>query len=93
MCGRYVRRAAKKAIADWFGVDPEHLPEFGPILRNIARRRFNLWCGFRQSRAKGRLFRCGGNSPFWARDARDGVKRINALAESIVTTATFVRLY
>ena len=27
--------------------------------------------------------------PFWARDARDGVKRINARAESIVTTASF----
>jgi hypothetical protein len=22
----------KKAMADWFGVDPEHLPEFGPSL-------------------------------------------------------------
>jgi putative SOS response-associated peptidase YedK len=27
--------------------------------------------------------------PFWARDARDGVKRINARAETIVTTASF----
>lgn len=26
---------------------------------------------------------------FWARDARDGVKRINARAESIVSTASF----
>jgi hypothetical protein len=29
MYGRYVRRATKKAIADWFGVRPEHLSEFG----------------------------------------------------------------
>jgi len=39
MCGRYVRRATKKAIADWFGVDPEHLPEFGPSF-NIAPQTF-----------------------------------------------------
>ena len=39
MCGRYVRRATKKAIADWFGVDPGHLPEFGPSF-NIAPQTF-----------------------------------------------------
>ncbi len=39
MCGRYARRATKKAIADWFGVDPEHLPEFGPSF-NIAPQTF-----------------------------------------------------
>ena len=39
MCGRYVRRATKKAIADWFGIDHEHLPEFGPSF-NIAPQTF-----------------------------------------------------
>jgi hypothetical protein len=39
MCGRYVRRATKKAITDWFGVDPEHLPKFGPSF-NIAPQTF-----------------------------------------------------
>jgi len=32
-------RATKKAIADWFGVAPEHLPEFGPSF-NIAPQTF-----------------------------------------------------
>jgi putative SOS response-associated peptidase YedK len=41
MCGRYFRRATKKAIADWFGVDPEHLPEFGSSF-NIAPQTFQL---------------------------------------------------
>lgn len=39
MCGHYVRRSTKKVIADSFGVDPEHLPEFGPSF-NIAPQTF-----------------------------------------------------
>ena len=39
MCGRYVRRAGKKGIADWFGIDPDDLPEFGPSF-NIAPQTF-----------------------------------------------------
>jgi hypothetical protein len=33
------RRATKKAIADWFGVDPEHLQKFGPSF-NISPQTF-----------------------------------------------------
>jgi len=89
MCGRYVRRATKKAIADWFAVDPEHLPEFGPSF-NIAPQTFQPVVRLSpESGEREIVLMRWGLVPFWARDARDGVKRINARAESIVTTASF----
>ncbi len=87
--GRYVRRATKKAIADRFGVDPEHLPEFGPSF-NIAPQTFQPVVRLSpESGEREIVLMRWGLVPFWARDARDGVKRINARAESIVTTASF----
>jgi putative SOS response-associated peptidase YedK len=89
MCGRYVRRATKNAIADWFGVDPEHLPEFGPSF-NIAPQTFQPVVRLSpESGEREIVLMRWGLVPFWARDTRDGVKRINARAESIVTTASF----
>lgn len=89
MCGRYVRRSTKKIIGDWFGVDPEHMPEFGPGF-NIAPQTFQPVV--RLSRETGEreivLMRWG-LVPFWSRDARDGAKRINARSESIATNASF----
>src|SRR5260370_27026909 len=78
MCGRYVRRATKKAIADWFGVDPEHLPEFGPSF-NIAPQTFQPVVRLAPETGEREIVLMRwGLVPFWARDARDGVKRINA---------------
>jgi putative SOS response-associated peptidase YedK len=78
MCGRYVRRATKKAIADWFGVDPEHLPEFGPSF-NIAPQTFQPVVRLSQETGDREIILMRwGLVPF-----------INARAESIVTTASF----
>jgi putative SOS response-associated peptidase YedK len=89
MCGRYVLRATKKAIADWFGADPEHLPEFGSSF-NIAPQTFQPVVRLSpESGEREIVLMRWGLAPFWARDARDGVKRINARAESIVITASF----
>jgi putative SOS response-associated peptidase YedK len=79
----------EKAIADWFGVDPEHLPEFGPSF-NIAPQTFRPVVRLSAETGEREIVLMPwGLVPFWARDARDGVKRINARAESIVTTASF----
>ncbi len=74
MCGRYVRRATKKATADWFGIDHEHLPEFGPSF-NIAPQTFQPVVRLSPNSGEREvvLMRWG-LVPFWARDARDGVK-------------------
>jgi putative SOS response-associated peptidase YedK len=89
MCGRHVRRATKKAIADWFGVDPQHLPELDPTF-NIAPQTFQLVVRLSPETGEREIVLMRwGLVPFWARDARDGVKRINARTESIVTTASF----
>jgi putative SOS response-associated peptidase YedK len=71
----------EEAIADWFGVDPEHLPEFGPSF-NIAPQTFQpvVRLSLESGEREIVLIRWG-LVPFWARDARDGVKRINARAE------------
>ena len=89
MCGRYIRRSTKKVIVDWFGVDPDHLPEFGPSF-NIAPQTFQPVVDSPPVTGEREvvLMRWG-LVPFWARDARAGVKRINARAESIATNASF----
>lgn len=89
MCGRYVRRSTKKVIADWFGVDPERLPEFAPSF-NIAPQTFQPVVRLSPDTDEREIVLMRwGLVPFWARDARDGVKRINARAESIATNASF----
>lgn len=76
-------------IADSFGVDPEHLPGFGPS-SNIAPQTFQPVVRLSpKSDEREIVLMRWGLVPFWARDARDGVKRINARAESIVTAASF----
>lgn len=89
MYGRYVRRSTKKVIADWFGVDPEHLPEFGTNF-NIAPQTFQPVVRLSSDTGEREIVLMRwGLVPFWARDAQDGVKRINARAESIATNASF----
>ena len=46
------RRATKKAVADWFDVDPEHVRSLGRV-STLHLRCLCLWCGSRKRRARG----------------------------------------
>ena len=83
MCGRYARRSTKKVIADWFGVDESSLPEFGPSF-NIAPQTFQPIVRLSPKTGEREIVMMRwGLVPSWAKDAKDGAKRINARAEGI----------
>ena len=81
MCGRFARRSTQQVLADWFGVDPEHLPWFAPSF-NVAPQ--STQPVVRLNRDSGRrefsLLRWG-LVPFWAKDPKFGYSTINARAE------------
>jgi putative SOS response-associated peptidase YedK len=89
MCGRYVRRSEKQRIAEHFAVHGPSLPEFGPSY-NIAPQTFQPV--IRLNRDTGEreivLMRWG-LVPYWSRDARIGLRTINAKAETITRAPAF----
>jgi len=89
MCGRYARRSTKKVLADWFGVDENSLPEFGPSF-NIAPQTFQPIVRLSPETGEREIIMMRwGLVPSWAKDARGGAKRINARAEGIAATPGF----
>jgi putative SOS response-associated peptidase YedK len=89
MCGRYVRRSEKQRIAEHFAVHGPSLPEFGPSY-NIAPQtyqpviRLNRDTGEREI-----ILMRWGLVPYWSRDARIGLRTINAKAETITRAPAF----
>jgi putative SOS response-associated peptidase YedK len=81
MCGRFARRSTQQVLADWFGVELEDMPWFGPTF-NVAPQsvqpvvRLNRDSGKREFA----LLRWG-LVPFWAKDAKFIYSTINARAE------------
>lgn len=89
MCGRYIRRGSAEKVAQWFDIQPEDLPVFGPSY-NIAPQstqpvvRLSVDTDGRELA----MMRWG-LIPFWSRDARIAYSTINAKAESIATSPAF----
>lgn len=89
MCGRYIRRGSAEKVAQWFDIQPEDLPVFGPSY-NVAPQstqpvvRLNV----DRNRQELALMRWG-LIPFWSRDAKIAYSTINAKAESIATSPAF----
>jgi putative SOS response-associated peptidase YedK len=85
MCGRFARRSTQEVLADWFGVELEDMPWFGPSY-NIAPQstqpvvRLNANTGKREFA----LMRWG-LIPYWAKDAKIGYSTINARAEDVAS--------
>ncbi len=81
MCGRFARRSTQEVLSDWFGVELEDMPWFGPSF-NIAPQstqpvvRVNADTG----KPEFALMRWG-LVPYWAKDAKIGYSTINARAE------------
>jgi putative SOS response-associated peptidase YedK len=89
MCGRYVRRSDKQKIAEHFAVHGPSIPDFAESW-NVAPQTFQPV--IRLSRHTGEhelvLMRWG-LIPYWAKDAKIGLRSINARAESIATAPAF----
>lgn len=89
MCGRYVRKTTRRQIAEWFGADDAHVPQFVESY-NVAPQSFQPVV--RVNRATGQreiaLMRWG-LVPYWAKDVQIGYSTINAKAETITTAPAF----
>ena len=89
MCGRFARRSTQQVLADWFGVELEDMPWFGPTYNAAPQSTQPV---VRQNRDAGRrevaLLRWG-LVPFWARDAKFGYSTINARAEEVATKPAY----
>ncbi len=89
MCGRFARRSTQVVLADWFGVDPEDLPWFGPSYNAAPQSvqpvvRLNRDTGAREFA----LLRWG-LIPFWAREPKIAYSTINARAEEVAAKPAF----
>ncbi len=89
MCGRFARRSTQEVLADWFGVELEDIPGFGPSY-NIAPQsiqpvvRVNADTGKREF-----VPMRWGLVPYWAKDAKIGYSTINARAEEVASKPLF----
>jgi putative SOS response-associated peptidase YedK len=89
MCGRYVRRSDKQRIAEHFAVHGPSLPDFGPSW-NVAPQTFQPVVRLNRDTGERELVLMRwGLIPFWAKDARIGLRTINAKAETIATAPAF----
>jgi len=88
MCGRYARKSAQELLAEWFEMDLEQMrwvptwnaapQSFQPVVR----------LNMDGSQREAALLRWG-LVPSWAKDARIGLKTINARAEDVETKPAF----
>jgi putative SOS response-associated peptidase YedK len=86
MCGRFVLKTPVEELARLFGFTER--PNF-PARYNVAP---TLDCPVVRPGPSLALLRWG-LVPFWARDVREGVKSINARAESVAETRNFARSF
>jgi putative SOS response-associated peptidase YedK len=89
MCGRFARKSTQEVLADWFGVELEDVPWFGPSYNAAPQSvqpvvRLNRDSGDREFA----LLRWG-LVPFWAKDAKFGYSTINARAEEAATKPAY----
>jgi len=89
MCGRFARRSTQQVLADWFGVELEDMPWFGPTFNAAPQSvqpvvRLNRDSGKREFA----LLRWG-LVPFWAKDAKFVYGTINARAEEAASKPAY----
>ncbi len=89
MCGRFARKSTQEVLADWFGVEPEDMPWFGPTYNAAPQSvqpvvRLNRDSGQREF-AQLRW----GLVPFWAKDAKIGYTTLNARAEEVAAKPAY----
>jgi putative SOS response-associated peptidase YedK len=89
MCGRFARRSTQEVLADWFGVELEDMPWFGPSYNAAPQSvqpvvRLNRDSGEREFA----LLRWG-LVPFWAKDAKFGYTTINARADEVAAKPAY----
>jgi putative SOS response-associated peptidase YedK len=89
MCGRYIRRGSAEKVAQWFDIQPEDLPVFGPSY-NVAPQSTQPVVRLNVDRDRQELALMRWDLiPFWSRDAKIAYSTINAKAESIATSPAF----
>ena len=89
MCGRYVRRSDKQRIAEHFHVHGPSLPDFGPRW-NVGPQTFQPIVRLNRDTGERELVLMRwGLIPFWAKDPKIGLRKINAKAETITTVPAF----
>jgi putative SOS response-associated peptidase YedK len=89
MCGRYARKSAQELLAEWFDLDLGDMPWFAPSY-NVAPQSFQpAVCWDPQSARRRISLMRWGLVPSWARDARIGLKTINARAEDAADKPAF----
>jgi putative SOS response-associated peptidase YedK len=89
MSGRFARKSTHEVLADWFGVELEDMPWFGPTYNAAPQStqpvvRLNRDTGNREF-AQLRW----GLVPFWAKDAKLGYSTINARAEEVANKPAY----
>lgn len=89
MCGRYVRRSTRKAIADFFGISLDSVPEFA-LSYNVAPQTFQPVVRLNRDTGEREvaLMRWG-LVPFWSKDFKIAYSTINAKAETVTTSPSF----
>lgn len=89
MCGRYALKSTRKAVAAWFGVNVDDLPNFGENF-NIAPQTFQPVVRLSPETGEREvvLMRWG-LVPVWAKTAREGALRFNARAEDLAAKSSF----
>jgi putative SOS response-associated peptidase YedK len=89
MCGRYVRRSDKQRIAELFAIHGPVMPDFGPSW-NVAPQTFQPVVRLNRDTGEREIVMMRwGLVPFWAKDAKIGLRTINAKAETITTAPAF----
>lgn len=89
MCGRFARRSTQQVLADWFGVDFEDMPWFGPTFNAAPQSVQPVVRLGRDSGAREFAMLRWGLVPFWAKDPKTGLSTINARAEEAASKPAF----
>lgn len=89
MCGRYARRSTRKAIADYFGISADSLPEFSQSY-NVAPQTFQPVVRLNRDTGEREIaLMRWGLVPFWAKDGKAAFATINAKHETVATSPSF----
>ena len=89
MCGRFARRSTQEVLADWFGVELEDMPWFGPSFNVAPQSVQPVVRTNRDSGAREFALLRWGLVPFWAKEAKPAYATINARAEEVAKKPAF----
>jgi putative SOS response-associated peptidase YedK len=89
MCGRFARRSTQKVLSDWFGVELEEMPWFGPTYNAAPQSTQPVVRLNRDSGNREIAMQRWGLVPYWAKDVKFGYTTFNARAEEVATKPAF----